>query len=223
MNNGSLTKLTISAFTDIKLTPPGAGTFNVLFNPNSYTLKYEVDYNSSQGIGTTGTPQQFNKIKPREFSLEFILDGTGVASDKIDVKDTVSHFLNLSYEYNGEMHRPYYLRVTWGTLDIRCILKSADVTYNLFAPDGRPLRGKIVASFSEVLDDKLRVAKDWTSSPDLTHTRVISFGDTLTTEVYKIYGDPKYYIEVARANGLSNVRRLKTGSKVFFPPLDINE
>jgi len=36
---------------------------------------------------------------------------------------------------------------------------------------------------------------------------------------FKIYGDSKYYLEVARANKLINFRKLKIGQKIFFPPL----
>ncbi|MFC0182645.1 hypothetical protein ACFFJX_08770 [Pseudarcicella hirudinis] len=37
---------------------------------------------------------------------------------------------------------------------------------------------------------------------------------------YKIYEDPRYYLQVARANGLTNFRKLQAGSKIYFPPFD---
>jgi nucleoid-associated protein YgaU len=50
--------------------------------------------------------------------------------------------------------------------------------------------------------------------------RKIKFGDTLPLMCYRIYGDPKYYLQVAEANGLDNFRRLKPGTDIFFPPLE---
>jgi nucleoid-associated protein YgaU len=36
---------------------------------------------------------------------------------------------------------------------------------------------------------------------------------------YRIYGDPKYYLQVAEANGISNFRKLIPGTDITFPPL----
>ena len=36
----------------------------------------------------------------------------------------------------------------------------------------------------------------------------------------KIYGDSKYYLEVARVNQLTNFRKLTPGQELLFPPLE---
>lgn len=35
----------------------------------------------------------------------------------------------------------------------------------------------------------------------------------------RIYGDSKYYLEVARVNKLTTFRKLKTGQQLIFPPI----
>ena len=51
--------------------------------------------------------------------------------------------------YNGDIHRPNYLKVAWGRIQIkRCVLKSASIVYKLFKPSGVPLRA--VASTVEL-------------------------------------------------------------------------
>lgn len=35
----------------------------------------------------------------------------------------------------------------------------------------------------------------------------------------KIYGDPAYYIQIAKVNNLNNFRKLKTGTNLKFPPI----
>ena len=98
-------------------------------------------------------------------------------------------------------------------------MKSADITYTLFKSDGYPLRAKVKATFSENIEDTLRTAKEGKKSPDFTHQRIVKDGDTLPLMTYRIYGDDSYYLEVARINGLTNFRKLETGTIIQFPPL----
>jgi nucleoid-associated protein YgaU len=70
------------------------------------------------------------------------------------------------------------------------------------------------------VEDDLRVAKENRSSPDLTHYRIVKAGDNLPLMTQRIYGDPKYYLEVARVNKLVNFRNLKPGQAIYFPPIE---
>jgi hypothetical protein len=36
----------------------------------------------------------------------------------------------------------------------------------------------------------------------------------------KIYENPNYYIDVAKANGLTSFRKITAGTKIFFPPVE---
>jgi nucleoid-associated protein YgaU len=37
---------------------------------------------------------------------------------------------------------------------------------------------------------------------------------------FRIYGDSKYYLDVAAANGLDDFRSLTPGAEIRFPPID---
>jgi hypothetical protein len=215
---GELKKLKIEAFKEIDYQTK-ADEFIVMFNPASYSQKYEVDYEESQGQGTTGSTQKFGKIKPQEYSFEFIFDGTGASSEKKDVTDEIERFLKVTGKIDSDIHRPFYLQISWGSLISRCVLRSADITYNLFKPDGYPLRAKVNATFAENIDDELRTAEEGKNSPDLTHYRVVKEGDTLPIMTYRIYGDLSYYVDVAKINKLDNFKRLEAGTRLRFPPL----
>ena len=116
------------------------------------------------------------------------------------------------------------MKLAWGSLISKCVLKSAEVTYTLFKPDGYPLRAKAKATFAENIEDALRVAEERKSSPDLTHIRTVRQGDHLSLMSQQLYGDPSYYIQVAVFNKLKNYRRLEVGQKLRFPPIrDIQE
>lgn len=198
------------------------GTFEAFVNPAEITLSYEMEYAAASGAGTTGANMSFTRAKPGDLALTFFLDGTGANGRgfTVPVQSMVDHFQTVT-GYNGDIHRPNYLLVLWGTIRVRrCILKSASIAYKLFKPDGTPLRAVISAVFSDSIDDQTRVALAQDSSPDLTHVRVLNAGDTLPAMCQQIYGDPTRYLEVARANGLDGFRALPAGTRLRFPPLE---
>ncbi|WP_428242860.1 CIS tube protein [Gynuella sp.] len=217
--NGELEKLLIKAYESEDFSGDAIAEFTAYVNPSEVTIAYEMEYDSAQGSGTTGSRMAFKKVKPGDLSLSFFIDGTGANGTLIDVQEAVETFQTVT-GYNGNIHRPNYLKVIWGTLQVkRCVLKSASIAYKMFKPSGEPLRAVISANFTDTSDDETRVALAQDSSPDLTHMRVIKAGDTLPQLCYQIYGDSRYYLKVARANGMDNFRQLKPGTRVYFPPL----
>ena len=219
-NRGTLEKLKILAFDKPDYSGAHIGEFVSFVNPNEILLAYEMEYDSAQGSGTTNSRMNFKKVKPGDLSLTFFIDGTGAGGSVVDVQQKIEQFQKVT-GYNGDIHRPNYLKVVWGTLQVkRCILKSASITYKMFKPDGIPLRAIITATFTDNSDDQSRVAIAQDHSPDLTHIRMVKAGSTLPGMCYEIYGDPGYYLDVARANRIDDFRRLKTGSKIFFPPIE---
>jgi hypothetical protein len=220
MASGRLEKLLIRAYTAPDFAESSlVGTFESFVNPNEITLSYEMEYDSAQGSGTTGSRMDFKQVKPGDLTLNFFVDGTGANGQPLVVQDKVAEFQTLT-GYNGDIHRPNYLKVVWGTIQVkRCVLKSAQIAYKLFKPDGTPLRATIQAVFVDAVADQTRVALAQDSSPDLTHVRVLGAGDTLAGLCQQIYGDPHLYLKVARANGLDSIRGVPAGTRVRFPPL----
>jgi hypothetical protein len=219
-NRGTLEKLLIKAYEQADYSGRPVDEFAAYVNPNEITLSYEVEYDSAQGAGTTNSRMSFKKVKPGDMTLTFFIDGTGVNGKKTDVQKEVDRFQKVT-GYNGRIHRPNYLKVVWGTLQVRrCILKSASIAYKLFMASGVPLRAVITAIFTDNADDGTRQALAQDQSPDLTHAAVVRAGDTLPGMCSKIYGDPRYYVQVATANSINNFRKLTPGTTIFFPPLE---
>lgn len=218
-DRGTLEKLVILAYAKPDYAGAPIARFESFVNPNEITLSYEMEYDAAQGSGTTNSRMNFKKQKPGDLALTFFIDGTGASGQPLDVQQKIEEFQAVT-GYNGEIHRPNYLKVNWGTLQIkRCVLKSASIAYKLFQPDGVPLRAVITASFSDNSDDKTRVAIAQDQSADLTHKRVVKAGDTLAALCTEIYGDPNYYLKVARANELADFR-VVPGMRILFPPLE---
>jgi hypothetical protein len=216
---GKLEKLLIEAYRDAEYTDQDSMSFTTMFNPENYSIKYEVESDDTSGSGTSGSAPTFQRLKAQDLTLDFTIDGTGATGETVDVPDKVDEFLQVAYEYQGDEHRPRYLKIIWGTLIFKCVLKTANIQHKLFNPEGKTLRAKITATFTGFIEDNLRAAQEDSSSPDLTHMRVVKDGDTLPLMAFKIYGDSKYYLQVARVNNLKNLKKLETGQKILFPPL----
>lgn len=215
-----LEKMLIKAYEEADFSGEPVGEFEAYVNPHELTIAYEMEYDSAQGSGTTGSRMEFKKLKPGDMSLTFFIDGTGANGVKVDVQERVEKFQSVT-GYNGSIHRPNYLKIVWGTLQVkRCVLKSASIAYKLFKPDGVPLRAVITANFTDSSDDETRVALAQDESPDLTHQRIFKAGDSLPMLCYQVYRDTSYYMEVARANKLDNFRDIAPGTKLYFPPLE---
>jgi hypothetical protein len=224
--SGELTKLKIKAYKDEKFSQEVAnGEFNTLLNPENYRVRYRIDQNDTQAQGTSSAAPRFNKALPEDLQLDFIFDRSGVIKGYEDesgegIIDDIEKFKRVILDYNGDEHKPNYLIISWGALLFKGSLSEMEITFKLFKPDGTPIRASARATFKGFIEDNLRVARENNNSPDLTHVRIVNEGDTLPLMAYKIYGDSKYYLEVARINKLINFRKLTPGQKIFFPPVE---
>jgi hypothetical protein len=219
----NVTKMKIVAWSDPK-NKKEEGSMFVQVNPESYSQKIEIKYSDKQAQGTSGKLPKFSKIEPQKMDFELMFDRTGVingaTAGELGVDEDIENLRKLIIEYQGDKHRPRFVSIYWGTLQFDGALETMDISYKLFDSQGRPLRAVVKAGFIGSVEDKKRVAKENAQSPDLMKVRVINEGDTLPLLCYELYGDSKYYIEVARVNGLNDFRYLTTGSKIKFPPLN---
>ncbi|CAM1368122.1 conserved hypothetical protein [Tenacibaculum sediminilitoris] len=224
MSQGELKKLLIKAYKDIAFSEPvGDGEFTTLVNPEKYMIAYKPEYEEEQGQGTSATQPSFTRIAPQELDLDLLFDSSGVIDGNPDLKDgiidKIEAFKKIVFDYSGEEHKPYYLMIKWGALLFKGSLVDLSIEYRLFAPDGTPLRANAKLKIKGTVDDDLRVARENNQSPDLTHYRKVKSGDTLPLMCHRIYGDSKYYLEVARVNKIIQFRKLQPGQEIFFPPL----
>ncbi len=213
-----------------------SGKFEALLNPTSYSESFEINLNDDTALGDTGGQQRFVNSKSSNLKLQFLFDGTGVVQENsglkllntfkrnefkvLTVSEQLSDFKKVTFDYEGDIHQPYYLEIKWGSLIYRGRLKSMKVGYTLFNAEGEPLRATVDTEFVQFTDQERRAADAKNSSPDLSHYRVVKAGDTLPLLTEEIYGDSKYYLEVAKINGITNFRRLKVGTQITFPPIE---
>ena len=196
--------------------------FIAMFNPESFAINEEIDWNDQCPPGNQVSDYLYNKTKPRKFTIEFTLDGTGVNTNgvKIPVTAQIILFRAATTGVRGDLHRPNFLLVQYGTFINTCILNSSTVTYTMFDMFGLPIRARVSASFTERTVKTLSDILGMLSSPDLTHKVEVKQGDTLPLLTYNTYNNQTYYLQVAKVNKLKNFRNLKAGTTLVFPPIE---
>ena len=227
--SGKLEKMLILAFADSEAAESGGladadDSFEALINPETYTLEYKLKFSEDgQAQGTSGQQLKYEYTAPEEITFEFLFDNTGIidGSPRDSIVEDLQKFKSVLVEYQGESHEPRHFKLVWGENSIfKGRATEIGITYKLFKPDGTPIRAIAKVKFKASIEEEMRAARENNSSPDLTHVRTVKEGDTLPLMCHRIYGDGKYYLEVAEVNKIDNVRKLVTGQNIFFPPID---
>jgi nucleoid-associated protein YgaU len=215
-----LVKLKIEAYEDPECNVTKKGEIDAMINPASYQRTYNPKYELQGELGSPDATLTFTGIGENDLNLSFVVDGTGIVplpSGFSNADDYIDKFMDLVYGFQGDIHRPYYLLVTWGKLTFTGICANATVKYSLFTPDGKALRATIDVTLTESKDYKTKAKEAKKKSSDLTHERKAQAGDNLPLMTYRIYRDPSYYLQVARLNGLTSCWAIKPGDKLKFP------
>ena len=221
----ALAKLTIVGYKDEKYSSKNGDPFIVMINPSNYDHSFSITYSEEESPGKAAKTSKFKAVGPESVSLTFILDDTGAVPRNEEnkgktVAKMIKELKDVVYKYYGESHEPNYVLLKWGTLLFKSRLDSLKIDYQMFKPNGVPLRAKITMSFKGFVDPVKESQLANRSSPDLTHIVTVKEGDNLPFLCNKIYKDSKYYLRVAELNNLVSIRRLEVGSKLIFPPLN---
>jgi nucleoid-associated protein YgaU len=223
-----LEKLKIKAYRTAQRSTSGLiGSFEAMFNPESFSRNLGIVYGKNQGMNTSSQSLNYSKTEPEEFTIKLVLDGTGVnetgainlLGNTETVSDRVEKLLNLTFKMNGDIHEPNYLKIKWGELNLDCRLKNININYTSFDRNGHALRADIDLTLLSDEDPKKRLHRENKRSPDVTHSRIVMAGDTLPLLSQQIYGSSAHYLQVAQFNQLDDFRNLTPGQRLYFPPI----
>lgn len=226
--SGSLEKMTVTAYRQDDYTQQVGTPFKVMINPEKYSHGYEICYTDPQAQGSPGGSPNFNKTPSETVSFELVFDGTGVVPTDVPgvvpytgdgIAEQIATFQELAFSYDGKVHSPNYLKIVWGSFLFKGRLSKLEVSYTLFKPDGTPLRARAQITVLRYTNEE-RLAKGANrQSPDVSHLVTVQAGETLPLLCFRIYGDSAPYPQVARANDLTDFRRIPAGRELLFPPL----
>lgn len=216
----SLVKMNIGAFSDGTFSNK-VSSYTVMLNPDSIKLDRNIEYNEQQPPDSGHSSLKYKHTPGEQLSFELVLDCTGVVDSKrTDLPDELSQLQAVVYDYNGSIHRPNFVKIQWGIgSPFKGVLTSYNTAYNLFDPDGIPLRAKVSLQFTSYTDPATAAKEDGKESPDMTHLISVVAGDTLPLLSQKTYETPDYYVQLAEFNGLNKFRQLQPGTQLVFPPI----
>lgn len=201
------------------------GSFSLPINPESFNHAYKIELYTKKAQGKSAASVTFNSVGVETVDLKDIyIDGTGAVplineNKGKTVDQLVEKLKKTVYSYSGSSHAPPFVQLVWGTFNFNCFLQSFSVEYQMFKPDGTPLRAKIDMSFKGFVSPKEESSQANRQSPDVTHIITIKHGDSLPALCYQVYNNTTYYLDVAAFNELTDFRNLKVGSRLIFPPL----
>lgn len=144
---------------------------DVMFNPASYQIDSTAVYSKATEISQRKEYLQFSELKARTLSLELYFDtvnGNTSLKDTLlgvsaqlkevffnsadDVRPMVDKLHEL-IEFQGRNESvPPVVEFHWGGFVFRGVIISMQEKYDLFLPDGRPVRATVSVTMQEYLD-----------------------------------------------------------------------
>lgn len=219
-----LKKLELVAYKDNGFSSK-TGSFSMAINPKSFNHSYEMVYNEQKILGKAATSLMFERVGVESVTLsEVIIDTTGAvpltgANKGLTADKIIDNLKNVVYKYISNTHAPAYILLKWGTFAFQCMLTGLKVDYQMFQPDGTPLRAKLDLTFKGFSSPSSESNSANRNSPDLTHIITVKYGDTLPLLCQQIYNDASYYLKIAELNNITNIRNIPEGTKLHFPPI----
>lgn len=199
--------------------------FTVMMNPADFKHGMSVRYDPQVTLGRNKASPKFSANGNETLAFAIVMDATGAvpvagkSGKPVPVQAQLQSLYKVVYQYVGELHEPPHVRLLWGSLIFFGRLTTMSVAHSLFDPSGVSLRAKVDLAFVGAMSKTEAQLTSNRSSPDLSHLIVVRDGDTLPLLCQRVYGDPAYYPDVARLNGLTDIRRLAPGTQLHFPPL----
>jgi hypothetical protein len=220
--NASLELLKITGYTDEEFQSPISGQpYSVMINPDTLKWGRSVEYNEQQVPDSSSASQKYKCTSSDKLNFDIVIDCTGIVDSKrVSMATEITALEKIIYTYNGTIHRPNYVKIQWGSsITFKGVLKSFDISYTLFKPDGSPLRAKISLGFSQYISPTTVKKQDKQASPDVTHLVNVVEGMSLPQLCQRVWNDNSYYVQVAKYNNLNKFRNLTGVSKLIFPPI----
>ncbi len=217
------------ALEKLTILPENSGPILALFNPERYTVSKSLQLAEVAIPGLDAPVVQYVRGQNEKISMELFFDTTdrGMVAPVVDVRTRTAQVYQL-LKVDGNLHAPPRVQLAWGTsgqltsygasISPWLVLESLSEEFNVFSPQGVPLRAKLTVSFREAwrIDQQLQVTPRHSSDRTTLH-RVVR-RETLCQIAYEHYNDPTQWRLIADANSLDNPRLLTPGEVLVIPP-----
>lgn len=186
------------------------------FNPASFEVKQSANWRQPESDEETS---EYVGPDPQEMSVEMLLDASetqnGDVTADVDALLASCHPTSASESRNEPL--PPRVRFGWDRVHFEGYVVGVSADYQLFHPDGRPIRAKCTVTMKEI--DRPPARQNPTSGTPAIHRTIdVVAGDTLPAIAYKEYGEPGRWRALATLNGIDDPLRLRPGTRLLVPP-----
>jgi nucleoid-associated protein YgaU len=226
----------MSTLAKLTITPEAASGFlpiEVLFNPNTYSITKTVSWAAATGNSSAAGQTERRKNAPalefgggqsRSLSLELFFDTTEETDDsQKDVRNLTNQIVKLTRIVRDlDPQRPPVCVVSWGKepppgsdFPFTGVVTQLTQRFNLFMPDGRPVRANLTVALTEYLDP---TKDELENDPEFT-TRLVKRGESLSSIAGEVYRDPTMWRVIAEYNLLDDPRQIPVGLRLNIPKI----
>jgi nucleoid-associated protein YgaU len=218
----------------------GTDEYEVQFNPTELSFDKQVQLAEIGIPGLDAPLQQFIRGQAEKLSIELFFDSTeeGMGAGARSVTEKTDKIFQL-IRIDPKRHAPPIVTFKWSshfsgdTLgpqtaaqcrhSFRGVIESLRQKFTLFSSEGVPLRATLNLVLREFRE--LHTHDKWPgqieqlnlSSPDRSHSHVVSGGETLSSIAEALWKRPEEWRRIADANGIEDPRRLVPGTFLLIP------
>lgn len=189
--------------------------FEVMFNPEEYTLNKDNNFASQTIPGLSGPILQFVHGNMRTLEMELFFD---THAKRADVRTETSKVVSL-LDIDSELHAPPVLRVSWASLQFRCVLARVSQQFIKFLEDGRPVRARLNVTFNEFIDADREAREVNRQTANFSKVHVAAEGEMLSDLAGRFYDDPAVWRAIAIENRIVDPQADLTGVSLRIPAL----
>ena len=220
------------SYTKAELHIDGGPIIKALFNPTELSITKANSWTVDAIKGTSFPKPKFGGGKPREMSVNLLLDES-IPNGGMSVKKMADELLKMMDVPSGTgggnaKAVPPHVTFKWGDVpSFKAACTSLTITFQLFKPNGTPIRADVKLALTQV-EPASSASSNSASRPTNPTTRsdgglgvhVVRDGDSLQSIAHRSYGDPNRWRMIAEANGIDNPLHLRRGTALDLPRID---
>ncbi|MDX2152659.1 MAG: LysM peptidoglycan-binding domain-containing protein [Bryobacteraceae bacterium] len=191
----------------------------VMMNPEEYTLNKDNNFAAQAIPGLSSPLLQFVNGNLRTLEMELLFDTTDL---RVDVRTRTQPVADL-LKIDSELHAPPVLLVSWGSLQLRCVLSRLSQKFVRFFEDGKPSRARLTATFQEFITPEREAAEVNRQTADYTKVHTVGRGETLANIAFRYLNDAAAWRVIAVANAIDDPRALSPGMELRIPSLPFRD
>lgn len=197
----------------LKVKPPAARLLDieVCFNPTAYKVGKT---NTFAEIAVPGRPTpaiQYIRGGSETLTVELLADTTDTGDD---VRKRYTDPIRALMDQDPALRAPPIVEFHWDRGVFTGVVEKVDLSFDLFDPDGVPLRATIGLSLKEFQSIGQQLIG---AAAGVAASHLVQSGDTLSALAGRLLGDVTDWRSLARVNGIADPRRLVPGQVLQLP------